>query len=172
MNNISGVNLYAYCNYNPVMNRDDDGESVLLLTLILAFTMGVGIVAACVAIGIGLYCDYKVKGWIDVNQKRIQIKNSGWIFSPISRAIFLALMYMDDEYKTVLENSGRSYCDYLLEWDLHNLAFIVLSLAYISFNRSPIRTNETINNWSTKQIDRAETVEMEDSKDWFRKMFL
>ena len=47
-NNISGVNLYCYCDYNPVMNRDDDGH---FATLDLITNGGISFQAAASFIG-------------------------------------------------------------------------------------------------------------------------
>ena len=55
---LSGLNLYAYCNDNPVMYFDPSGNSLLAIGLILAATTIIGGVAG----GIVAYQDGK-RGW-------------------------------------------------------------------------------------------------------------
>ena len=60
---IGGLNLYAYCNYNPVMHSDPDGHSVLAVGLVL---LGFGIGAALGA-GASLITQGLTKGWDKIN---------------------------------------------------------------------------------------------------------
>ena len=56
---INGLNLYAYCSNNPVMNVDPSGHSAILIGLVIG-----AIIGACVGFGSAVYVDYQDDGQI------------------------------------------------------------------------------------------------------------
>ena len=164
---ITGLNLYCYCRYNPVMYADPDGGSAILIGLLIAL----GRVAIQAMIGAVEYAIWDMLNLIDT-ENGIHIKNSYLVPSRISRLVFLGLMNANPKYHDAFETSERSFWSYMLEWELHNLA------SYVLLQIKSWIYNPDFNYWnleSNKIIDElfyhASSVDMEPDKDWLENMW-
>ena len=114
-NLIAGINLYAYCNNNPVMNYDPDGNSVAVVIFII-----LAIIAFNATISdIKSIKNLKVKVENDI----VTIKNSYQIVTPWVQMFYSAyLKYFHPEAKNVIKGSlfGVQF-----EWITHNIAYYI-----------------------------------------------
>ena len=167
---IDGLNLFAYCKNNPLIYEDPEGKifNILLfnMPLIIAHIFFDAIYGAIT------YVVYDALGLIKIDDGTVSIKGSIIVNSGIARLVFLALMQTKDEYRDVMINDERSFMSYLLEWDLHNVAGFVILLALFNLPKSSLGTISTNKMGSLLELFKsAITVDMEKSKEWFKKMW-
>ena len=112
-NSISGINLYAYCNNNPVMNYDPEGNSFVGLIVAL-------IIAAAVVVTVNDVNHIK-ELTATAEEENIHIENSYLIVTPWVQMFYAAyLKYFNTNTKGIIKGSvfGAQY-----EWITHNFAY-------------------------------------------------
>lgn len=162
MLDVTGIDLYAYCHNNPVMNYDPTGN-FLLETLFAVFVVA----AVQSAIGAIEYAVWDSLGWISFDEKNtLIIKHSYLVPGFFAKIAFLNLIKTN--YKESWDKaSNRGMTDYLVEWIAHNSAaylFLVAAAVVDVFGFKDSAAYE----WLIEIFLRAETVDMENEKDWWQ----
>lgn len=173
---ISGVNLYSYCNNNPVMYYDPDGRFILGLLIIIFASTFPATFATLTALygidyvfgshlGILLYYVYNKSNKIQYNGSKLVIKDGYFIIGFKTKLTFLGLASQSEKYKEAFDNAEyRNIGNYLIEWVAHNIATYSLSYALVITN---VLGFKTLNNWLIGKINQAKDVDMEDEEDWW-----
>ena len=159
-NSIAGINLYAYCNNNPVMNYDPLGRFIIESLLALLIVAGVQS-----AIGAIQYTIWDSNKLITFDDGLLTIKYSYLIPGYFAKRAFLNLVKNNyqDSWNSI---SNRNMDDYILEWYLHNsAAYIFLATAMVTnvFDKSDDGLYAIIIGYFLQ----AASVDMEDEKDWW-----
>lgn len=114
------MNLYAYCNNDPVNLCDPSGHFAISALLIALGTIVASVVIS-IAIGNYEYEKYDSQGKIEMKDNgSIEIFDSYKIRNPIARLTFINRLTKSEKYSGALNN--RNMLSLLFEWDLHNLA--------------------------------------------------
>ena len=162
MRNITGINLYAYCHNNPIMNYDPDGHFILE-TLFAIFVVA----AVQSAIGAIEYAIWDSLGWIQFDEKyKLTIKHSYLVPGFFAKKAFLELIKIN--YRESWSKANyRSMTDYLFEWIAHNSVaypFLVFAAIVDFFGFKESEAYE----WLIEKFLQAETVDMENEEDWWK----
>lgn len=115
---LNGLNLYAYCLNNPVMNVDPSGQSVVGAI----FTI-VTVVASLAALANDIYQIASKKVYVDLkntNSENVAIKNSYKIITGLARFVYaFYLNHINKDTKDIIKGSTAGV---MCEWELHNYA--------------------------------------------------
>ncbi len=130
---INGLNLFAYCNNNPVMGIDPTGHFGIGLALLIAAIIGVSAGIGCLE-----YEIYNRNNMIECKDGNVEIKNSWFLQNPISNLFFLIRLRNSDTYKSQFNDDNpnkRGLFDMWIEWEAHNCvgnaSFALGSLLFI-----------------------------------------
>ena len=122
MENLAGINLYAYCQNNPVMNYDSDGNvSELLISALI------GLVILAVGLTVHDVANLSNVEIINTNDN-VKIKGSHNIVTPWMQWIYgFYLNHINNDTKDIIKGTtfGIQY-----EWFVHNIAY------YVGFKQS------------------------------------
>ncbi len=135
---IGGLNLYAYCNNNPVMNVDPDGHFVISLGVIaLALAIGVGVAATANDI----YQLASGRVFAQISEKGdVEIKNSkNLVTSIVQTAYVFYLNHIDSTTKDIIKGTTSGAQGELLA---HNLAYYAMSAMTLAVNLVGGNTSE------------------------------
>ena len=168
LENINDLNLFAYCNNNPVMYSDGEGTfAILALALIGALVITGSIIEGNVE-----YEKWKKNGDIDINADYVEIKKSWLIQNPIASLVFTLGLTNSKEYKDIYNDnnpSKRNWFDMWLEWEGHNIVGnISASLTPIVAIPEFLLSNQIGTLGLIYTFRRCYDVYMENSEDWWK----
>ena len=175
INRIDGANPFAYCLNSPIKYSDPSGH---LVELILAFLLAKASFAfAKVLTSFSIYLPkfllnifegyieyliFKELGFVSQNKDDKISINYSYLILGLGRKIgFLVGMFSDKDENYHI-GSIRSFTSYLIEWEIHNAIFYPACLLDAIFPE---------NNLFKDAIIRTRCVDMENSADWFKKMW-
>ena len=113
---IQGSNLFAYCLNNPVMYKDESGNSVTAVIFGIAF--GLALLAFDAIVGIALYQSSSDNSFISnvpLSEGGIRINNGFLVPGILSKIVYLKMAESDGVLIT-----NRTIIDLVAEWILHN----------------------------------------------------
>ena len=126
---LNGINLFAYCLNNPVMETDPQGTFGILASLLIVAAITLAVVAVDAIIETEILMnseqysvDNVVKRDSEGNIVGVQIKNSAAFNNPIAQFIYSKYLY-----DNVKNSDGSNFFtgdvyDIVGEWQAHNLA--------------------------------------------------
>ena len=118
---VQGLNLYAYCNNNPIMYYDPSGRFLIALIVFTAVSAFLGMLAKATVDDINEIASGNV--YVDsekTNSENVHIENSYKIKTPWVRYGYaFYLNHFNPETKDVIQGTTAGVA---FEWDLHNLA--------------------------------------------------
>ena len=139
------LNMYAYCNNNPIMYTDSNGEFIGW------------IIAAIIAVAVAATVNdiYQIINNVKVEsaQNTITIKNSYRLLTPwMQYGYSIYLNYFNKDTRDIIKGTSIGM---QFEWELHNIAFYGFSIAkIIGFDNNSI--SDGIN--SAKEVDIGKTI--------------
>lgn len=168
---LSGINLYSYCGYNPVTRYDPTGD---FWVIVAAFVVAIALAATGAFLGTltTIYTSYYNRGLIKIyDNGDVKIIDSYYLQDPLMIFIFLLLLRNSKEYREKFANKNdvRNIFDMWAEWLLHNVGAFAMKTTMYLCEGIGIKDNEHLQKFNVL-FERLKSVDMEQDENWFWKM--
>jgi len=147
---LGGINLFAYCNSNPIMNSDPEGT--FIISWLVALVVVAIVVDTTVETTILMTSEqYKAENVVtkdeNGNVQNVHIKNSAAFNNPIAQYVYSSYLY-----NNVKNDDGSNYFtgdvyDIVGEWQAHNAAAIITGIGMVASSIDLLTSNATVFNY-------------------------